>query len=119
LILKQPVALFIVLGNWKEERGPGPKKKGGGRGGKGKDGRHHDLNNTPAVMQLGSAHYFVLKEGLRILNASHAKLIRFWLFGECRIRNARRHAQSRIELGVRTARIPTLFSPTDTQEEAI
>jgi uncharacterized SAM-binding protein YcdF (DUF218 family) len=94
--IQQPVDIVIVLGSG-----------------------HKDLNNTPAVMELGSSALFRLEEGLRILNANlNAKLFVSGYSGGMTESHADVMRKAAIELSVNSNRIRTFPLAKDTQDEA-
>jgi uncharacterized SAM-binding protein YcdF (DUF218 family) len=94
--IKKPVDVIIVLGSG-----------------------HKDLNNTPAVMKLGSSALFRLEEGLRILKANpNAQLFVSGYSGEMTEPHAKVMRRAAIELGVQPNRIRAFPLAKDTQDEA-
>ncbi|WP_275564865.1 ElyC/SanA/YdcF family protein [Marinomonas maritima] len=94
--IKNPVDVVIVLGSG-----------------------HKDLNNTPAVMKLGSSALFRLEEGLRILSANpNATLFVSGYSGGMSESHAIVMRNASIELGVSSNKIRTFPLAKDTQEEA-
>lgn len=94
--IKKPVDVIIVLGSG-----------------------HKDLNNTPAVMKLGSSALFRLEEGLRILSANpNATLFVSGYSGGMSESHAVVMRNAAIELGVNSNKIRTFPLAKDTQDEA-
>lgn len=94
--IKKPVDVVIVLGSG-----------------------HKDLNNTPAVMKLGSSALFRLEEGLRILSANpNATLFVSGYSGGMSESHAVVMRNAAIELGVNSNKIRTFPLAKDTQDEA-
>ncbi|ETI60628.1 ElyC/SanA/YdcF family protein [Marinomonas profundimaris] len=94
--IKKPVDVVIVLGSG-----------------------HKDLNNTPAVMKLGSSALFRLEEGLRILSANpNATLFVSGYSGGMSESHAVVMRNAAIELGVSPNKIRTFPLAKDTQDEA-
>jgi len=94
--IQQPVDIVIVLGSG-----------------------HKDLNNTPAVMELGSSALFSSRRRFAYFKRQpQRKIVRFWLSGGMTESHADVMRKAAIELGTKPNRIKAFPLAKDTQEEA-